>query len=91
MTSTKKGPRRRYFVQHARTGWLVKRQEPGMRGTQNEGTYRTQRDAWEAACILAEASVQAGVFAQVILKGRDGKFRRERTFPRSSDPFPPKG
>lgn len=45
-----------------------------------------QRDAIATAVLLAKQLVADGELVTLKIKGRDGRVRDERTYPRSSDP-----
>ena len=54
--------------------------------------HKTQRDALREAVTMAYRHIFcAGRLSQVVLHGKDGRIRWERTYPRSSDPKRSKG
>lgn len=53
--------------------------------------FGRQRDAIERARIEAKARACDGLRTQIRLCGRNGRIRREWTYPRSSDPKRSKG
>jgi hypothetical protein len=53
------------------------------------GPYRTQADAIKAAVKSAHTSGENGHNAQVLVQGKDNKFRTEWTY--GDDPYPPPG
>ncbi len=73
--------RQQFFVSPHADGWQVKRPS----AQRASSVHRTQADAVEQATKQAK-SVPLG---QVIVQGRDGKIRDERTH--GKDPFPPPG
>jgi len=56
---------------------------------QHHGPYISQRDAYRTAVDAAHASGRKGFDAQVLIQGRDHKFRTEWTY--GHDPYPPPG
>ena len=75
--------RLQYFVVTYKDQWWVNFQ--GNR----YGPYGTQAEAIEAAKESARKSAEQGYPSQVLVQGRDGKFRVEWTY--GDDPYPPKG
>ena len=53
------------------------------------GPYRTQQDAIEAARNAAKSTYDKGGTSQVLIQGKDNKFRTEWTY--GDDPSPPSG
>lgn len=53
------------------------------------GSYSTQRDAIKAAVDAAHQSGKNGHDAQVLIQGKDNRFRTEWTY--GNDPYPPRG
>lgn len=53
--------------------------------------HNRQRDAIGTAVLLARQLAAAGEIVTLKIKGRHGRIREERTYPRSSDPRRTKG
>lgn len=75
--------RAQYFVVLHEGEWKIKFDG------KHYGPYRTQADAIRGAVDAAHASGKDGFDAQVLVQGRDNKFRTEWTY--GNDPFPPPG
>lgn len=74
--------RNRWHVTPDGGDWKVERED----ADRSAGRFDTQGDAIDRAREIAQN--QGG---SVIVHRPDGRIREERTFPRSSDPFPPRG
>ncbi|MFZ1102620.1 MAG: DUF2188 domain-containing protein [Hyphomicrobiaceae bacterium] len=74
--------RAQYFVVLHQNRWKVK-----LNGQHYE--YGSQREAIHAAVDAAHRAGQQGLDAQVLVQGRDNKFRTEWTY--GNDPYPPPG
>lgn len=72
-----------YHVTKTDDGWQVKK-EGGQRASL---TGETKVEVVKQAVELAKKQDAASV----VIHKQDGKIQEERTFPKSSDPFPPKG
>lgn len=70
-----------YYVVNHSDGWAVKREG----ADRASGVFSTQEEAIQRARQLALDNQPS----QVIVQGRDGKFRTEWTY--GDDPFPPPG
>lgn len=75
--------RKTYHVTKTDDGWQGKK-EGGQRASV---TGPTKADVVKQTVELAKKQ-DAG---SVVIHKQDGKIQEERTFPKSSDPFPPKG
>ena len=75
--------RLKYYVVTYQDQWWVNFQ------SHRYGPYGTQAEAIEAAKKSARKSAEEGSPSQVLVQGRDGKFRVEWTY--GDDPYPPKG
>ena len=75
--------RAQYFVVLHENQWKVKHDG------KHYGPYRTQRDAIRAAIDAAHATDKRGIGSQVLVQGRDHRFRAEWTY--GNDPYPPPG
>lgn len=75
--------RAQYFVVLHEGEWKVKH------NGKHYGPYDTQADAIKVAVDAAHGSGENGYDAQVLIQGRDNKFRTEWTY--GNDPFPPRG
>lgn len=75
--------RAQYFVVLHDNEWKIKFDG------QHYGPYRTQEIAIRAAVDAAHKSGQDGYDAQVLVQGKDNKFRTEWTY--GNDPYPPPG
>lgn len=71
----------RYHITQRDDGYWVLKGENAERAV---GIFATQQEAIERGRQLH------GVYS-LIIHGRDGKIREERTYPRSADPYPPRG
>lgn len=72
-----------YEVAPAGEGWTVKKQ-----GAQRAGSrHDTKDDAVSRGMQVAKNARPS----QLIIKKADGTVQEERTYPRSSDPYPPRG
>lgn len=76
----------------ARTKYHVTKTDEGWQG-KKEGAQRasvtgaTKEDVVKKTIELAKKQGESSV----VIHKQDGKIQEERTFPKSSDPFPPKG
>ena len=81
-----KGTKRvRLEVKPANGGWVV---------TENGKRREWQQwklNAVDAATGHAWALAKVGGLVSLRIHGRDGRYQSERTYPRGSDPFPPRG
>jgi hypothetical protein len=75
--------RAQYFVVLHNGEWKINFEQ------KHYGPYRTQADAIRAAVDAAHSSGAKGIDAQVLIQGRDNKFRTEWTY--GNDPYPPPG
>lgn len=75
--------RAQYFVVEHQNQWKI-----SFEG-QHYGPYATQAAAIRVAVDAANESGKKGHDAQVLVQGRDNKFRTEWTY--GHDPYPPKG
>jgi uncharacterized protein DUF2188 len=77
-------PRKTYEVRpHPNGGWMG--QVEG--GARPSVVAPTKAVAIQRTIEIAKRQPEASVR----IKGRDGRVQEERTYPRSSDPYPPKG
>ncbi len=75
--------RSQYFVVLHEGRWKIKHN-----GT-HYGPYATQKEAIRKAVDAAHGSGKKGYDAQVLVQGKDNKFRTEWTY--GNDPYPPPG
>lgn len=75
--------RKEYYVVLHEGEWKVK--HDGVR----HGPYRTQKEAIDVAVSWAHEDGKNGHDAQVLVQGKDNKFRTEWTY--GHDPYPPPG
>lgn len=72
--------RKKFYVLSSPGGWLVQKPDSG-----RVGPFPTQQDAIDWARTAAKLSAPS----QVLIQGRDGRFRTEWTY--GNDPYPPLG
>lgn len=75
--------RHKYYVVLHQGEWKIKY------GEKHFGPYRTQADAIRKAVDAAHKVGDKGGEAQVLVQGKDNKFRTEWTY--GNDPYPPPG
>lgn len=75
--------RKKYHVTKTDDGWQAKK-EGGQRASL---TGQTKVEVVKQAVELAKKQDTASV----VIHKQDGRIQEERTFPKSSDPFPPNG
>ncbi len=76
-------PRKTYHVTKTDNGWQGKKEE----GKRASITGETKEEVTKKTIELAKSQGNTSV----IIHKTDGRFQEERTYPRSSDPFPPEG
>lgn len=82
--------RRRLYVSHSKRDktWRVTEGGKPVRPTTSWST-KAAAVAWATLYCRNEAT--RGQWLSLYIKGKDGRVQEERTYPRSSDPHPPKG
>lgn len=75
--------RKTYHVTKTEDGWKGKA-EGGQRASV---TGKTKEEVVQKTIDLAKNQGNSSV----VIHKRDGKFQEERTYPKSSDPYPPEG
>lgn len=75
--------RQQYFVVRHEGEWKIKY------NGKHYGPYKTQKAAIDHAVDTAHAAGKKGHDAQVLVQGKDSKFRTEWTY--GNDPYPPPG
>jgi uncharacterized protein YdaT len=75
--------RKTYHVTKTEDGWQGKVEK----GTRASVTRDTKADAVKATIEIAKNQGDTSV----VIHKSDGKIQEERTYPKSSDPFPPEG
>ncbi len=75
--------RKRYHVTKTDDGWQGKLEKSSRASI----TGKTKEEVQKQTIDLAKRSGNSSV----VIHGRDSKIQEERTYPRSSDPYPPKG
>lgn len=75
--------KKRYHVSKTQEGWQGKLEKAGRASVTGE----TKQEVVKKTIGLAKKASSG----EVVIHGRDGKIKEERTYPRSADPNPPKG
>lgn len=71
-----------YYVVLKENTWFIKLNE------KHYGPYQTQQSAIDAAVNACKINASKNLESNVVIQGKDNKFRDERTF--LNDPFPPR-